>query len=488
MWGSVVYFFTTRKGNFAMTVRSVFSGLLVLGGFSVSPVNAQPISPPSPSEQTAAKVTGSIRAQTFQGAFSIAKAEAQRRADLEDEIYATVAAIEAAFPDAFGGVAVEQVPVYRVHIAFSGPFDRARAEGLVRPALRSVVKFDTVQENRKDREAQLAQIADSLRRQKIDFSLAYQPLSDSIEVGTPDAASEAKATIAIPQRWQTRTRMVRGRSDKLKAAPAGLMAGDTVTGGWPLYNISGGSVANYCTFGFNMVDSYGQSAVLSAGHCFDSVSNPNVFTNNRFLALPIIEALTSSNAGYQFDHSLMGTQGMDAGPYVWTENNVEPYRKECSVLGYCTSRFQPGYVNTLAGFTPGYLYVIGLYKQSQTGAGMSACKSGLFTGITCSVIRTQYYSDTFVTNAVQTHASSQYYLVAGGDSGGPVFTAPNTNNQVYALGIIRGGQNLAYPQNTGECLKTSSNVCSMTYIPIDRVNDKTPSTLKIYPSGTVYPG
>jgi hypothetical protein len=167
---------------------------------------------------------------------------------------------------------------------------------------------------------------------------------------------------------------------------------------------------------------------------------------------------------------------------------VEPYKKVYTYLGYYTNRFQPGYVNTVSGYTGGYVYVVGLIRQAQQGQGMSICKEGIFTGMTCGVIRTQYFSDSGVTNAVQAHASPQSYFVADGDSGGPVFTPPDANRNVYALGIVHGGSDLAHPDSTAECLKTSTNACSMSYIPIDRVNDKTPITLKIYPSGTVYPG
>jgi hypothetical protein len=466
---------------------ALLSLLSLIASLALAQVPSPP-SPPPPSPQTIAKVSVDLRVETLKRAFNLSDSEAADQAALETKIYQSIDALEHAFSSQYSGYVVERNPTYQVLVYFSGQIERQKALDLVDPSLRRYLKLAVTKENREERATQLAQIAASLRAKGLNFSLSYDFKTDSVEVGVPNSTDEATAAATLPENWRSRARFGRGGADKPKTGPAGVMAGDTVTGGWALYNMSGGKTNNFCTFGFNMKDSYGQSAILTAGHCFKDVRNPNVDTNNRFLALPVNEVLTGANAGNQFDHAVMGVQGMDAGPYVWTENGVEPYKKDYAYLGYYNNRFQPGYVNTVSGYTGGYVYVVGLYRQAQQGQGMSICKEGIFTGMTCGVIRTQYFSDSAVTNAVQAHASPQSYFVGGGDSGGPVFTPPDANRYVYALGIIHGGSDLAHPTLTGECLKTSTNVCSMSYIPIDRVNDKTPIDLKIYPSGTVYPG
>ena len=145
-------------------------------------------------------------------------------------------------------------------------------------------------------------------------------------------------------------------------------------------------------------------------------------------------------------------------------------------------------INTVTNFAGGYLKLAGVRRQSAQGKGLNVCKYGVMTGLTCSVIRNDYYSSTSVTGFVETYNSPQWYVVGAGDSGGPVFTLPDANSSIYALGIVRGGIDFNHPGASVECKRDPANFCIMTYMPADRIDDLAPAQLFIYPSGTVYPG
>jgi hypothetical protein len=69
---------------------------------------------------------------------------------------------------------------------------------------------------------------------------------------------------------------------------------------------------------------------------------------------------------------------------------------------------------------------------------------------------------------VRVSGSSQTGIVWGGDSGGPVFSYPDSAHDIVAYGILKGG---GWASNGGPCTGSS---CYYAYMPIDRVNDKLP--------------
>ncbi|QPQ54297.1 hypothetical protein IC614_07975 [Allosphingosinicella flava] len=448
--------------------------------------------PPSPSETTTAKVDPmQVRATTLKDAFGLDIQEANRRAALESAVWDAITRIAEAFPESFSGLAVSHVPNYEVKVYVSKDIAPPDILSLVNPSLRSVVKIKRVALNRPERNALVNEAATALRRQGISFSVSYDLDGDGLDVGLANPSDAAKARASLPDQAQRNLRFSKGGSHKQKAytRPTGVLASDQTYGGWELYRSKSGVVKGICSIGFTGRDSYGDTIAITAGHCLtDPYAQQQTYTSNRHLTLPV-EGYRSGGSDSALDVGHLNMQGVAAsGGWVWTKNNVEPYEREYALVGVRTGAYQAGLVNTVSNFSGGYLKLAGVKPQSAQGEGLSICKYGVMTGLTCSVILNDYYSDANVTGFIETYYSPQWYLVGAGDSGGPVFTTPDANSTIWALGLVSGGLDLNHPNATVECKRDPANFCTMTYMPADRIDDFAPAQLFIYPSGTVYPG
>jgi hypothetical protein len=170
--------------------------------------------------------------------------------------------------------------------------------------------------------------------------------------------------------------------------------------------------------------------------------------------------------GDLYDFRYHPVVGLSTGYWVYFINSKPVYN-------------YPQYVNTVPGFyNDGYFTVKSTLKQSTSYnsnhyLGMPVCKSGFASGFTCGTVQSNWVSgtdDKGVTyrGFVTVSGSSQPVIAFGGDSGGPVFSYPDSGYNIVAYGILKGGGTDAYGR---PCVGSG---CSYAYMPIDRVNDRLP--------------
>jgi hypothetical protein len=174
--------------------------------------------------------------------------------------------------------------------------------------------------------------------------------------------------------------------------------------------------------------------------------------------------------------------GLDNGPWVYYKNNKQ-------VTGY-------QYINTVAYLSDwGHFLVTGSLANSTSSnwghpEGMTICKMGQTTGITCGIITEDSASGVDSNGSfyglVRVGRSNQKVIAFSGDSGGPTFTAPDTTNRVRAAGIIKSAEAHSTSSGPQPCVTNTAYDCGYYYMPIDRINDVLPMQIKTE-TGTVSP-
>jgi hypothetical protein len=208
----------------------------------------------------------------------------------------------------------------------------------------------------------------------------------------------------------------------------------------------------------------------TAGHC--SVINPSIYVNGHYVTLNPPRVHQNSA---RYDFKVHPTERLTIYGYIWYVNNI-------TIRG-------TNIVNSVAGYpNSGYLPIEdGMYLINH-GMGVTMCKSGQRTGLSCGQIVSDYAS--YVTEdgvqrtgMIAVGNSNQRVIAWAGDSGGSVFLPP-VNGAIRAAGLVSGSN---APSASTPCdTAVYGGSCEFYYMPIDRINDAQPMQVKTL-SGTWNP-
>lgn len=210
--------------------------------------------------------------------------------------------------------------------------------------------------------------------------------------------------------------------------------------------------------------------ITTAGHC--SVINPSIYVTNHYVTFNPPKVHQNSA---KYDFKVHPTDRLTVHGYVYYVNNI-------TIRG-------TNIVNSVAGYPDsGYLPIEDLLYSINHATGVTMCKSGQRTGLSCGQIVSNYAS--YVTeDGVQRSGmialgnSGQRVIGWAGDSGGSVFTPP-VNGAIRAAGLVSGtnGPSASTPCDTA----VYGGACELYYMPIDRINDAQPMQVKTL-SGSISP-
>jgi hypothetical protein len=391
----------------------------------------------------------------------ISTAQAAERVDILGEVERIVEQALAEDADSFGGVWVDHSPTFKIIVAFTGQSERKAFVDRLPAKARRYVQIRNATKSLAAAQQDVDQILKAVSGAGVPFETYFEPRSQNYIVTVKDQAAAGVARGLIPAALRS---MVNVRVGPVtETFQTNVQSGDQVYGAWDLLDIDGQPT---CTYGFAGKDSRGQDAILTAGHCR---TNPPFVIGassggNHLVRLPTATA-SETRYGDLYDFRYHPVVGMMTGYWVYFMNSKP-------VVGYTQ------YVNTVQGVGPGdYFTVKGTVKESSWNSNhyldMPVCKSGYTTGFTCGKVVANWVSGTDSKGVsyrgfVKVSGSSQPVIAFGGDSGGPVFSPPDSAYDIMALGLLKGGSTGA---SGGPCV---GSACFYSYMPIDRVNDAFP--------------
>jgi hypothetical protein len=444
--------------------KSYFSIAVVLVGLlssTASPAQPKAAVPPSPTESNSRGKGNDPRVDQLVQAHGVPAAEAAERVAALAEVQQIVEQALGDDPDGFGGVWVDHVPTFKIVIAFTGAGDRKAFLDRLPAKSRRHVQIRNAAKPLAAAQKDVDQILQALSGAKIAFETYFEPRSQNYVVTVKDQSAAGTARGLIPAALRSAVNVRVG--PVTETFQTNVRSGDQVYGAWDLLD-SGGQPT--CTYGFAGRDSSGRDSILTAGHC--RTNPPFVIgassDGNHLVQLPTATA-TEMRYGDLYDFRYHPVVGLMTGYWVYFKNSKP-------VVGYTQ------YVNTVAGVGPGdYFTVKGTVKQTSYNSNhyvdMPVCKSGYTTGFTCGKVVANWVSGTDSKGVsyrgfVKVSGSSQPVIAFGGDSGGPVFSPPDSAYDIVALGLLKGG---GTNSTGGPCVGSS---CFYSYMPIDRVNDAFP--------------
>lgn len=409
-----------------------------------------------------------------------------RQAALERDVIRSVDAIRSAAGSAYSGFGIEHSPRFRVSVFVARDVDEQAVRNAVPTDLRQFIAIRKVSLTETETRALVDEAAQNLRRQGVDFAVGYNLENDGLDVAVDARANADEVRALLPERARTRASINRGLRERptVYTRPSGVVSGDATYGGWELYPISSGGEGKICTAAITGRDSYGDNIVITAGHCVLDLGVTYTIrtpTQGRELALPT-ENFRIPSQDSRYDVAHVNMYGLAAeGGWMWVKNGIDPYDEEYRLLRYRSGRFIDGVPNTVAGWSTGYMGILGTIRQSSIGLGTTLCKAGALTGMTCGKVTNVYLSTSTRTGFIEVGQSTQRYIVAGGDSGGPVFTPPDVNGQALVAGIESTSVSYGY-SGSGECIAPYD--CRFAAMPIERADDIAPVT--VYSSGGAF--
>ena len=453
---------------------------------------------PLRSNGTIQGVNGDVRAGILQRQHGFSSARALEQAEIEAMAIDAIDAIATQFEGSFAGYSVSHDPrfVYTIFVARDIDNDALRTS--LPNRLRPYLRIKKTSFNLSERQQLVDEAAQALRRTGNEFRTKFSLDDDALVVELEDMEAADKVRELLPDRARNKALIRRGVRGKpaIGVTPTGVTSQDQIYGGWPLYGFgrtaTGSNARNYCTVGFSGRNSQSQDIIYTAGHCIreggvDFTMKVPSYDGSKWITLPVDnKKLPSESVAYDYVH--LNVQGFaTAGGLIYFRNSTDPYDQDTYYRTTNPQRFindSPNIVPNLG--REGYIGIIGTKRRSAMGIGTSVCKMGIFTGITCGKVTDDYYSEQDVSGFVEMGQTAQPYIVAGGDSGGPVFTPPDANGQAYALGII----SFLIPDPT---YTSSSKVCvapydcRMGFMPIEKINDHYPTQMYVWPNSNVTP-
>lgn len=435
---------------------------------------------PKPSPENLRPAHGNAGADYLVKTFGISSADAAEQIQLQNEISDLSNKLASEDPDSFGGVWVEHSPTFKIIVAFADAKDRSALRDQVSPGLRRYLIIKNVpkglKQARTDQEAILAALAPL----RLPLQLGFDPRSQKFEIEVSDPARANEIRSAIPAALRGDVLIRKGLP--VRNIQSGVQSGDALYGGWDYYDAAGN---HNCTFAFVTKSHEAQDAILTASNNHCSVATPYVGETTHWVVLPQAYYSQSNTAsGMTYDFRAHVISGLTNGPYVWFVNNR-------AVRDY------PQYVNSVPNVAnSGYFTVAGSVRNSTASnygyyVGMALCKNGSRTGLTCGQV-TSTSASGYIGNAngtvssysglVRVGQSAQAVNAFAGDSGGPVFTPPDATSRINAAGIMKAAETI----NGSICYRGSGYDCGYFFMPIDRINDVYPMSIKTE-TGTVSP-
>lgn len=440
----------------------LFSAFLCGSAYSAGAQAPVAPPPPSPSGATRSDEPG---VNYLTAKYGISRREAVNRLKLEQEVGELAQTLRDRDPETFGGIFIDHEPVFRIVLLFTDAETRTLAREQISPTLRQHVQIRRAARSERAVRQLTDSLLDTLQRAGVRSLVRFDHRNQKFIVVVANSSDRAKATDAIPS--DVAPDVIVRVGNLPRDAQTGYVSGDYTYGGWAMY-----AAANdpRCTSGFVVRQSDGTWGVTTAGHC--SLVNPSIYVTNHYVTLN--PATVHQNSTY-YDFKVHPTGRLTVYGYIFYVNNI-------TIRGTNIVNYVSGYPNS------GYIPIEdGLYTINH-GMGVTMCKSGQRTGLSCGQIVSDYASYTTV-DGVQRKGlialgnSQQRVIGWAGDSGGPVFTPP-VNGVIRPAGLVSGAN---APSGTSPCdTAVYGGACELYYMRIDRINDAQPMQVKTQ-SGTWNP-
>lgn len=443
--------------------KPLFLAIGLLGLVLSSPGAAQqlPKAPPLPTAENSRGPGKDPQVEHLGRTYGLSAEEAAERVEVLREVQQVVDLAASSDPDAFGGVWVDQTPTLKIVVAFSGQDDRKALLERIPAKLRRYVQIRNSAKSLASSQQDTDAILEAVSGAKIPFETYFDPRSQNYVLIVKDQSDAGTARGLIPPALRSMVNVKVGPI--LRTYQTNVRSGDAVYGAWDLLN-SGGAAT--CTYGFVGRDSNGRNAILTAGHCSTAIPYVIGADGSHLVQLP---AESGKAYGDLYDYRYHPVVGLSTGYWVYFINSKPVHN-------------YPQYVNTVSGFySDGYFTVKATLKQSTSYnsnhyLGLPVCKSGFASGFTCGTVESNWVSGTddkgvSYRGFVRVSGSNQQVIAFGGDSGGPVFSYPDSAYDIVAYGVLKGGGTDAYGR------PCTGSGCSYAYMPIDRVNDKLPFSI-----------
>lgn len=420
--------------------------------------------PPDPANVAFTKAGGATVAY-LQKRFNIDQGEAEKRFRLQSEIAILRRRLSTSLASSFVRIRVIHSPAYRVVVETTDVAGTNAGLGELSPELRAALQVSAVSRSAADITGRADELSNLLRSGRFANSVGFNPETDKfvVTVENQEALALAGTLLSTALRQDVSTVIGRVPVD----SQAGYAPGDYTYGGWALHNASN---AYMCTSGYVVRLSDARYGVTTAGHC-DAADN-RIYVNGKFVTLA---GTTIRYNGGLYDYRVHLTGSLSIWGHVAYRNNLA-VRHYPNLINYV-----PGYANQ------GYLRVKDTAYIYGAGQDDIVCKSGETTWLTCGqVVNTylNYTSKDGVTRNGMHEVSYFYERVPGfqGDSGAPVFRE-EPDGTIMPAGTFSSSKRGA---NNGPCDTQIDFTCSITYMPIDRINDQQPMQIKT-DTGTAQP-
>lgn len=488
---------------------ALFVGCLSAPLMPTSAQDAAPIEPP-PAAQPKGDPDG---LDYMQKVFDLTRAEAVERRDITRLIEAEAKTIADQFPESFIGTMIEQKPA-RVVLVFDREVSPADLNRTVSPELRRFIKIKRSKlsaENILEFQQRLIKL---VPEGATSASINYDQKSDRFDVRISGNENVRAFRSALPTELKSITRVREAKETSTQSnqrtgfaeEPENYGGNNVAYPGFPL--VSAGR--KVCTLGFVTHNTSNREAgVLTAGHCANilGIKYTNFDGSTRSLgALDIERFVPGGSVSYDYQHYL--APGFWKRAYLWFDADTRGrFIHGCLFNGSSCS--EGAFANVDAQLPAKGWLKINYANQAGSKAawntshpvGAVRCKSGMTSGYSCGVITEQSGYVTLRLNQDDTtttdfngivRVSARDFMVMGyyGDSGGPVFSKPVYNSrtgwfEATAAGTIvsakiegdgtlnaqRDRPCVMYLQSREGSRSTIDDDCSITYMPIDRIND-----------------
>lgn len=420
--------------------------------------------------------------------YKISESEANQRIALEDQVARFAQSLKAQSPDDFGGIWIQHAPTYKIIVGLKSATDAKDFRGNVSPAMRQFLQTRRVKHSETELVALIDQVVEALRPLGLSYASYYEHTNDSLIIDTQTDANVGKIRQALPQGLQSFVQVRKG-AVPTRSQASGYMSGDGVYGGWWFSENTNDATKYSCSFAFNAKDNLNRPVILTAAHCPDT---PKIYYQAngtpRWVSLTFEKQWIGQ--GTKYDYQWHRTDGLANGAWVWFDNsnskiNFQGFKSGDNYPADSSKNIVSGQPDT------GYYAVRGTWGYYDQKVGQVMCKSGHSSGLTCGQITHGYYTYNGAKGWIETGLSSAYIYAVSGDSGGAVFTSPDSAGAIKAAGIVTAAtihdptRNAAGEVNfSGDempCLPymegnaSYSDVgadCKMIHMPIDYVDDQ----------------
>jgi hypothetical protein len=487
--------------------KLAFLFFLLAGGSATAQVQAPPPDRPKPAAQPPSKPAAARSPQAagqsyLERHFGLSRQEANRRLALENQVSEAAGSLERQFADAYLASIIDHQPTFQVTFVFSRDVAAEDVRRAIPSQLQPIFKVKRSRYSRAEIQAREGRIVEALVAAKIPGSVGYDYRTDKFEV-TAEQEGGNKLINALPPELRSDVRFVPGgRPTRIQS---GMIAGDSVYGGWMVHSITGTSATAICSYGFVVKTPQAQNGILtsSSDHCSGTLGIHYDDGHNVTLSPPeITKNIYNTGGSRSYDYQVLNAGALATGPYTWFWNNRSDSYDQYTTSGWVQKTWAN--VNPDYPIDGGYTQVIGVVggvagtSNTNHPVGAVRCKGGFTTGITCGQVSLSEAAATTINpdgssrtfyGYVKVEGTDYMVFAYGGDSGGPVMTNPIWNGtsgyyEARAAGIVEMGST----RDRGDgydrpCITPDDGSCPMFYMPIDRVNDHLPYLIQTTSGG-----